>query len=60
MGDNSEDQCAISGRRANQPEKILKEFDATDIYAGDSHNVALSVEKEMYSWGGSVINTSWI
>lgn len=29
MGDNSEDQCAISGRRANQPEKILKDFKVT-------------------------------
>ena len=42
MGDNSEDQCAISGRRANEPEKIVKEFGVVDLYAGDSHNVALS------------------
>lgn len=26
MGDNSEDQCALSGRRANKPEKILNDF----------------------------------
>lgn len=60
MGDNSEDQCAISGRRANLPEKILKEFKAKKIYAGDSHNVALSDQDNIYSWGGSVINQSWI
>jgi alpha-tubulin suppressor-like RCC1 family protein len=40
MGDNSEGQCAISGRRANHPEKILKDFKANKIYCGDSHNIA--------------------
>ena len=44
MGDNSEDQCAISGRRANQPEKILKDFKAVKIVSGSSHNVAVSNE----------------
>lgn len=60
MGDNSEDQCAISGRRANAPEKISKDFKVTQIYAGDSHNVTVSHDKNLYSWGGSMINTSWI
>lgn len=56
MGDNSEDQCAISGRRTNTPEKVLKEFDAVKIFAGESHNVALSKEGNLFCWGGSVIN----
>lgn len=60
MGDNSEDQCAISGRRANEPELILKDFKAVDIYAGDSHNIAISEEGGVFSWGGSVINSSWV
>lgn len=59
MGDNSEDQCAISGRRANEPEIILMDFKAVDIFAGDSHNIALSDDQGVYSWGGSTINTSW-
>ena len=60
MGDNSEDQCAISGRRANEPEIILKDFKAVNIFAGDSHNIALSEEGGVYSWGGQVINSSWV
>jgi alpha-tubulin suppressor-like RCC1 family protein len=60
MGDNSEDQCAISGRRAYLPEKILKDFVAIDIIAGDSHNIAVSEEGELYSWGGTMINSAWI
>lgn len=59
MGDNSEEQCAISGRRANEPEKILKDFRATDIFAGDSHNIAVSEDGSIYSWGGATINSSW-
>lgn len=60
MGDNSEDQCAISGRRANVPEKILKDFKVKEIYAGDSHNVTLSEDNMLFNWGGSVINSSWV
>jgi len=60
MGDNSEDQCAISGRRANEPEKILKDFDAVDIYAGDSHNIAVSDDTLLFNWGGTVVNQAWI
>ena len=60
MGDNSEDQCAISGRRAYAPEKILKDFIATDLHAGDSHNIAVSEDGELYSWGGNMINSAWI
>jgi alpha-tubulin suppressor-like RCC1 family protein len=60
MGDNSEDQCAISGRRANEPEKILKDFDAVDIYSGDSHNIAVSDDTSLFSWGGTVVNSAWI
>ncbi len=60
MGDNSEDQCAISGRRAYAPEKILKDFIAKDIFSGDSHNIAVSEEGELYSWGGTMINSAWI
>jgi alpha-tubulin suppressor-like RCC1 family protein len=60
MGDNSEDQCAILGRRANVPEKILKEFRVSEIFAGETHNVALSEDNKLYSWGGSTINKSWI
>lgn len=59
MGDNSEGQCAISGRRANNPEKILKEFKANNIMCGDSHNVAKSNEGKLYSWGGANINNDW-
>ena len=58
MGDNSEDQCAISGRRANEPEVILKDFLATDIFAGDSQNVAVSSDSELYSWGGTTFRTA--
>ena len=47
MGDNSEDQCAISGRRANVPEKILKEFKSIKIYSGDSHNVTIPEPDEL-------------
>lgn len=60
MGDNSEDQCAISGSRANAPELIMKDFPVTDIYSGESHNLALSEDGQLYSWGGTVINSSWI
>jgi hypothetical protein len=60
MGDNSEDQCAISGRRAYEPEKILKDFDAVDIYAGDSHNIAVSDDTALFNWGGTVVNSSWV
>ena len=59
MGDNSEDQCAISGRRASHPEKILKDFRAMQIYSGESHNVAVADDKAVYSWGGATINSSW-
>ncbi len=60
MGDNSEDQCAISGRRANAPEKILKAFKASKVFAGESHNIAVSDNYDLYNWGGSVINSSWV
>lgn len=30
-----------------------------DIFAGDTHNVALSEEGVIFSWGGSVINSAW-
>ena len=59
MGDNSEDQCAMSGRRAYVPEKILKDFKVKEIYAGDSHSVAVSEDNQVYHWGGTVINTAW-
>jgi len=60
MGDNSEDQCAVPGRRAVEPEKILKDFKAAEIFSGDTHNVARSEAGQLYSWGGSVINQSWV
>jgi len=59
MGDNSEDQCAISGRRAIVPEKILKDFIAVKVVAGASHNVAVSSTGKLYCWGGTSINSSW-
>ena len=59
MGDNSEDQCAMPGRRAYVPEKILKDFKVNQIYAGDSHSVAISEDNQVYHWGGTVINTAW-
>ena len=48
MGDNSNDQCAIKGRRANDPEKILKDFKSERIFAGDAHNVTISKEGKLY------------
>ena len=42
------------------PEKILKDFIAKDIFSGDSHNIAVSEEGELYSWGGTMINSAWI
>lgn len=46
MGDNSENQCAISGRRAYMPEKILKNFKAEQILSGEAHNIAVSEVEE--------------
>jgi len=37
----------------------MKDFQAVDIYAGDSHNISLSEDNSLYSWGGAVINSSW-
>ncbi len=39
---------------------MLKDFIATDIYVGDSHNIAVSEEGGLYSWGGTMINSAWI
>jgi len=60
IGDNSEDQCAVAGTRANAPEKIMKEFAVSDVHAGDSHNLASDKEGTLFSWGGTSINSSWI
>jgi alpha-tubulin suppressor-like RCC1 family protein len=60
MGDNSEEQCAISGRRANEPEITLKDFAVADVHCGQSQNVAVSEENELYSWGGTSNNHSGI
>ena len=45
MGDNSEDQCAISARRAPHPVKILKDIQIEKIFSGENHNFGLGTEK---------------
>ena len=31
-----------------------------DIYAGDSHNIAVSDDTSLFNWGGTVVNSAWI
>ena len=38
----------------------MKDFDAVDIYAGDSHNIAVSDDTALFNWGGTVVNSSWV
>ena len=46
--------------RATVPEKIQKDFVAIKIYAGDTHNLAVSADNHLYRWGGTEVNTSRI
>lgn len=68
FGDNSEDECAGNEQRCQFPEKIDQNFKAVDIFAGATHNLALSGiysenklldEGYLYSWGGSGAYTTW-
>jgi len=41
------------------PEKILKDFRAVKVLSGDAHNVAISKDGKVYSWGGQSVSNDW-